>query len=408
MTPQESDAVIVLGGSWQQCPLVEVIRRRGLRSVVFDGDRNARGAEIADDFRLVDIADADACVREARSCAPRAVITTGTDWAIHSWAAIGTALDLAAPPARAAAILVDKERQAEVAESLRVPIPQSRFASTHQEVAAAADVVGFPLIVKPIDASGSRGVRRVDTRAGLQAAAREAVGESRSGRVVLQEVLTGVEFGCQVLVTPDGVRDVWVHNDDVLPPPLMGPLGHSLPFDTPSALPRIHEIVSKMAGAFEGFSGVLNFDFFLRDAEPVFLEVSGRLGGGCLPALIKRYSGTDLHDCLLLLALDRRVELGSARVHDAVAAVHVGSPRPGLAMRIDASRAIYLPGVTDVEIHLTNGSPVRAYRNAGDAVATVFTCGVDADCARGIAQQASALVRVEVTDATASAKGDGA
>lgn len=100
----------------------------------------------------------------------------------------------------ASALCMDKDRAHKLAALAGVDVPKSavfRRGTAPEEIAAAADKLGYPLFVKPVRAGSSFGISRVGRPADLDAAVTEAL--RHDSEVLLEEAIPGFEVGCAVL-----------------------------------------------------------------------------------------------------------------------------------------------------------------------------------------------------------------
>ena len=119
------------------------------------------------------------------------------------------ALELAGVPvigcgALSSALCMDKDRAHKLAALAGVPVPRSalfRRGADQEEIAQAAQALGFPLFVKPVRAGSSFGVTRVAAPGQLPAAVALAFDNDRE--ILLEEAVPGFEVGCAVLGTEE-------------------------------------------------------------------------------------------------------------------------------------------------------------------------------------------------------------
>ena len=368
-----NETVLVLGGSWQQLELVRAVRRRGCRALVLDQDAHSPARLTADEFIQVDISDVESCVTIASQRDLAAVVSSGTDWAVASLAAIAEVLGLPGPSVTVASTLRDKEQIHKLARRTDVSMPEFGCVSDQVEATEVTRRLGLPVVVKPVDSGGSRGVRLVTQFECLGAALAEAFRWSRRGRLCIERYVDGIEFGCQAIVWPPGqVLALWAHNDELLPPPLLGPAGHSMPLSAGITEREVGRAVARFVSGLPPFTGALNFDFIWTPAQLVLLEVGCRFGGGCLPRLISFYDGTLVPDLLLQISLGDSPSVAPCP-HRPVAARHIGSAVDGVLAGVEVP---VWPGATEellsVEYHKRIGEPVSAMVNASSAIVTIY------------------------------------
>jgi len=120
-------------------------------------------------------------------------------------------------------IASDKSLTNQLLDSAGLPVPRAEVVTTEEEAAAAARRLGFPCVVKPLDGNHGRGVHLdLQDEAAVRAAFNGALGESRSGDVIVETYVAGNDYRCLVIggkvaaiaqrvpasVTGDGERTV--------------------------------------------------------------------------------------------------------------------------------------------------------------------------------------------------------
>ncbi len=214
----------------------------------------------------------------------------------------------------------DKALSRQLLADHQVPSARSMQASNPDEAAAHADLIGYPVVVKPRSQAGSAGVVRADNaaqvRAAFERAAHETVlGLDRYGApgVLVEEFLDGPEISVETAVLgPGEVRLLAVTRK--LPTPAGAATtqeyGHVVDSRDPLLTdPQLARVVTGAAHAFGLTLGVLCIEVKLTDTGPRIVEVNGRIGGDLLPVLVERALGLDLAQIAADLATGSRPEL---------------------------------------------------------------------------------------------------
>lgn len=378
--------------------VIQAAHARGFQVCVMDANPCAVARPCSDEFYAVDISDVESCRLAARTISPSAVLTTGTDSSVVSVAAIAGDLGIPGLTVEQAQELSDKERIHEVAERTGVRMPRHvSVGSVGAAVHAAGELRG-PWVCKPVDRGGSRGVTVITSADSIPSAASYALAESRIGRMCLEELVEGPEFGCQVYVpAPDRVGAIWTHSDQIIAGPSPGPVGHAFPFTHPTGGPAVEDSVERLLSGIPGFVGFLNFDFIWGVDGPVLLEVGPRLGGGSLPGLLKFHTGQDPNNFVLDVALGYPRSWVSGPLMP-VAARHVLSEVHGSFKGVNVPADLAAEeNLLSLVVHGVVGQAVRPYLNAADAVATVYVRGDDERDAVQRALEFSSRITVEVS-----------
>jgi len=240
-------------------------------------------------------------------------------------------------------------------------------------VTEAARRLGYPVVIKPVSLSGSRGVIRADddvqatAATGRIEALLERIGEPGTALLV-ESFVTGPEFALEGLLS-SGRLEVLTLFDK--PDPLDGPFFEETIYLTPSALApeaqgAISDLVSDAAAAIGLAEGPVHAEVRLspRDGtagRPVLIEVAARtIGGRCASAL--RFStGVTLEEIVLAHALGRVGELDTTRGDGASGVMMLPIPRSGILVGVGGrERALEVPFVRALDITVAPRHRVEA------------------------------------------------
>ncbi len=286
LSTEDRPTILVLGAALMQRPAYEAAQRRGWRAVAVDRDPHSSSRALASDFLQVDIADHEEVARLAAEYAQlnpvHGVFTCGTDFS-YSVAVTAKRLGLPGMPPEVALRASNKELMRDCFHHGSIPSPPHRALPDFSDATLAAVVedLGFPLVVKPVDNMGARGIRLVHDKNQLQAAVQLAVGQSRTGRVILEQLIDGPEYSIDALVFDGRIVIVGVGDRHIFFPPYFVEMGHTIPTVLSG---------SEYATLIEGFRsavrvlgieyGAAKGDVFLSDGKAVVGEIAARLSGG--------------------------------------------------------------------------------------------------------------------------------
>jgi biotin carboxylase len=304
-------SILVLGAGIMQIPALEAARRNGWNLIVADGNPNALGRRMADSFHVVDLKDLDGLLELAQSYHARGlldgVFTAGTDFSA-SVAYVTERLGLPGISYETARNATDKVRMRRMLAAAGVPSPGFCAVSSPEEL-DDAELPPYPLVVKPVDNMGARGVRRVEDRRTLELAVADALGFSRSGRVIVEEFIDGPEFSIDALVIAGELHVCGIADRHIRFPPYFIEIGHTMPTAYGAAEQRaVSEVLANAARALGIENGAAKGDIFLTERGAVVGEVAARLSGGYMSGWTYPYaSGVPLTEAGMRLALGLEV-----------------------------------------------------------------------------------------------------
>ena len=245
------------------------------------------------DHREADLKDRDAVFAAAAELAaahPVSGVITWEEMNIALAAETGARIGVRTLPVDAARACRDKARQRETFQEQGVPSARFRLAGTAAEAVAAADSLGYPVVVKPRGRAASVAVQIVRTEAELRAAFDFARGSEAAaiddGLVLVEEFLVGEEISV----------DSWVLDGRVEPyvtalkrtdyPPFFEEVAHVAGNVLDSATEAAVRDVVVRANRALGVDRTLTHTELMLTAEgPKVIEVNGRLGGELIPRL---------------------------------------------------------------------------------------------------------------------------
>jgi biotin carboxylase len=317
--------LLVLGAGRHQAPLIRRAEARGIAVVASDYHADAPGKRHASFPADVDALDVEANVALARRHDVSGVVTTGTDMAVVTMAAVAAALDLPCYlTPQAALVATNKVLMAEAFGRHDVRRPPSYEVSDPRWSGADAPP-RFPLVVKPADSQGQRGTTRVDAPDALGDAITDALRWSRSGRAVVDEFVPGYEVTVSAWVV-DGDPHILAVTDRVTynPPPSIGiAFQHVFPsLHAAGLLSAITRQVEGVTSAYGMKEGPLYIQMLVGDGDVFVVEAGGRVGGGHEASLIPRATGVDMTDRVIDLALFGTAEPVGFRYDDTEPQAH--------------------------------------------------------------------------------------
>ncbi len=353
--------VMILGAGVMQLPAIRIARDQGWRVAAADADASAPGAALVDEFLHVDLKDRDALESAARrlreSGGLDGVFTAGTDFSANvAW--VAARLGLPGIPYEVALDASHKGRMRARFEAAGVPSPRFVTVGSDEDPTLAAERVGFPLVVKPVDNMGARGCRLVTAAREYGPAIAEALRSSRSGRAIVEEYVEGPEFSLDAIVHGDRVELCGVADRHIAFAPFFVELGHTMPSAyPPDAIAEVVRVFELGVRALGLGPGAAKGDIKLGKRGAVVGEIAARLSGGYMSGWTYPYaSGVDPTLAALRVAVGLPPgDLAPRR--DWVSAERAFISIPGTVSRLLGEREARLdPYVKDVFLRLAPGS----------------------------------------------------
>ncbi len=404
--------ILIVSGGIEAVPGIRRARELGLHVVVSDGSPDAPGLRAADERLLASTYDVAATVAAARryhrEVRPLDGVTCIASDVPVTVAAVAAELGLPGVPLEAARLSADKLAMKRRLAEHGVAVPWFTETPTAADLRRQVAAQGYPLVVKPCDSRGARGVLLLrDGRADPEWAHVTALRESPSGRVMVERFLAGPQVSTESLVLDGVAHTVGLidRNYELLErfaPHVIedgGELPSRLPADTQAA---IHELIQRAVEAFALRTGVVKGDVVVCDGTPYVIEIALRLSGGyqCTHE-IPLATGVDFVGQALALALGetRDPEELRPRWSKGVAQRWM-FPAPGRVRRIAGAASVAArPEVALCELRVGVGDTVAPPTSHTTRAGVVIATGATAAQAVGNARRAVADIEIETEPA---------
>ena len=166
---QDQGKVIVLPGGRYQVPLIRKARARGFWVVCADRDTNCAGKREADEFHVIGLNESERLLKLARAVRPRGIVTDQTDSGVSVVAWLSEKLGLPGIGPECAKLFTNKHMMRLFGREHGFATPAFQLCPDILSAQAAAQKIGFPVVLKPLDSQSSRGIHRIEDPASLAA-----------------------------------------------------------------------------------------------------------------------------------------------------------------------------------------------------------------------------------------------
>ncbi len=310
-------------------------------------------------------------------------------------------LGLAHNPVAAVAATRDKAEMRRLLAGGGVPQPSFAVAVPGEAVEAVAAPLGFPVVLKPLTLSASRGVIRADDEGGATAAAsriRSMLGDD-AAPLLVESFVAGPEFAVEALVT-DGRLDVLAIFDK--PDPLDGPYFEETLLVSPARVgaagkAALTEATAQAVAALGLRHGPIHAELRLGTGGPAVLEVAARsIGGLCGRALRFGLLGESLETILLRHALGYPAARPRPQA-PASGAMMLPIPAAGSLRAVHGlDDAAAVPGIAGIEITIPIGREVVPLPEGDRYLGFAFARGADADEVEATLREAHRRIAVVI------------
>ena len=291
--------VMVVGAGSGQVPIIDCCKRHGLFTIVISPFGPYPGIDIADKHINEDIYNVEELVKIGRTEGIDYVISDQSDFAVPIVAYIAEKLNLPGNSYETASTYTFKSKFRKYAADNNIPVPKYCVLDNNNSNISA---LRFPLVVKPADSQGSRGISKIDSLDELDPAVVEARKYSKYDKVVVEEFFQGKEVVCEGFVL-DGIyynvgfgdrcyfnlKDLFIPSKTIFPSTVNRGIKSKI-------IANEQKIASLLKPSF----GIVHSEYLVNDDGEFIVIESALRGGGVYIAshLIPLTTGVDLTEAL--------------------------------------------------------------------------------------------------------------
>jgi biotin carboxylase len=396
--------VAVTAGKWQKHAIRQA-KLAGFKIVTIDDDPHAEGFSDSDLALCMDIFDVDGIQKELskHKIRPDGVSSFTSEAGMKTAAALRTIYSLPGISLKDIDLFINKATQRHRWGQHNVPGPKWFKASTTEEFQQKVKGLKFPVIVKPADGSGSRGITKLSSHHGeIEFACNEAFKSSQSNCIIVEEFINGTEYTAEVFADRGVIsvlaitqkKKVAGTNDTVA-------LELASPMISIKKLQTIKSAVKKAYQSLNLQDGPGHIELIITDQQEIFfVEAAGRGGGFMVfDKLVPAISGVNIALATALNACGKQVgELMSETISPRNSAVLRFIPsKPGKVVGIDGFDNIRKIDNVEAESFVQLGDLMSSAVHDGDRMGYIFSQAKTPKDALELANKAEQLITFTVT-----------
>lgn len=391
--------ILILGAGVYQVPLIKKAKEMGLYTIVASIPGNFPGFKYADKIVYENTVAADAILKIAQEEKIDGICTTGTDVAIATIGKVCDAMGLRGVSEVGANTACDKSLMKKAFQKYGVRSAQCRYVSLDSsldEISSICDEIGYPVIFKAIDSSGSRGITKVESKADIEKAYLAVQNVTRHNEYLIETYLNGDEFGAQAFVQDGKLEFVLPHGDYVFKGDTGVPIGHYAPYDLPNLDNEIKLQTQRAVEAMGIDNCAINADFMLCDGKVYVLEMGARGGATCLIELVGLYYGYDYYEKILRVALGEKVDFSPTNNERVPNASHlITSDINGTIVDI-VNETNNNSNIVDVSFDYDIGAQVNKFKVGPDRIGHIIVTGNTLENAQENLEKAMNQIHIKI------------
>lgn len=287
--------LLLLGGGHAEIPLIQAAQSLGYFVITTGNAREGLGHPYADKNVFADFSDKNAMLELARAEGVSAVCSGCNDFALLSTVYVCEKLGLPGHDSYETSLLIHhKDKYRALAERLEIPTPRARVVRSLDEFKSVIETLNFPLIVKPVDLTGGKGIHRANNVDEALAAYADAVARTREDHVVVEEFVIGTNHGFSCFLKNGKVAFYFADNEQYYLNKYMVSGANTPSTTSAHGLQLLVEYSERIASNLNLVDGILHIQYIEKaDGTPYIIEICRRPPGDLYIKFVKYATGVD-------------------------------------------------------------------------------------------------------------------
>ncbi len=398
--------LMLLGGLRYLLPVIEAAHRHSIHVISVDYLPDNIAHKYSDEYHNVSIIDKEAVLELAKRLQIDGIMSFAVDPGVVSAAYVAEKMGLPFQCSyEAACILQNKSRFRQFLADNGFNVPNARGYSEAGEALKDVDYFNWPVIVKPVDSAGSKGVTRVDDPADLPAAIAHALDCSPSRHFIIEDFLE--KQGCSSdtdSFSVDGELVFCTFNNQYFDDAAENeytPAAYSWPSSMPQvAQDELRSELQRLMKLLKMRTGLYNIETRLcTNGKAYIMEVSPRAGGNRLAEMLKYVTDEDIIERATLAAVSEPFEpinVGMDQNRQQIVEIILHANQSGAFSHLEIAPELQ-PLILEEDLWVKPGTMVETFTGANMAIGTLALKASSNDDVYQVIQQAKQGVKVVVS-----------
>lgn len=280
--------LLFLGGGYADIPLIKASKRLGYYVITSGNKSNDLGHQYADEYQYVDFSKKNEVLKLAKKLKIDKICPNCNDFSAISSAYVAEILNLGGhDPLEICETLHHKDKFRTFAMDHDIPTVPARSFIPSKRCLNWSEKVGFPLLVKPVDMTGGKGISKVNDSEELNYAYTKAVQVSHSKRVLIEKFIEGSNHGFSAILKKKKVVFAFTDNEHYYLNPFMVSAASTPTFLKDNARNKLIKLTEKIANILSLVDGIIHIQYIYSEDEPIIIEICRRPPGDLYVNLVE-------------------------------------------------------------------------------------------------------------------------
>ena len=371
--------LMLLGGLRYLIPVIEVAHRHGFHVITVDYVPDNIAHKYSDEYYNVSTMDKEAVLELAQRIQIDGIMSFAIDAGAVSAAYVAEKMGLPFQCSyESTCILQDKALFRDYLAKNGFNTPKAKGYSSIDEAMKDIDGFSWPIMVKPVDSCGSKGVVKIEKREDLRKSIEFAISESHNGHFIIEDFLVaeGCSSGSESFFV-DGELRYNAFYDQLFELNLSNPFVPMVErwpsAKDESVLEDVRQQLQRLGNLLGFRTGIFNVEWRVSKGRVYLMEVSPRAGGNRLAEILNYATDVDIIEAETL----KSVGYDCSDVHEPnyngdYAIYNLHSIRHGRFKKLVIDPAFEKKYVIEKEVRVADGAIVEPFAGANTSLGTLF------------------------------------
>lgn len=370
--------LMLLGGIRYLLPVIKAAHEQGYYVITADYLPDNIAHKYSDEYVNVSIIDKEAVLKVAQEKQVDGIMSFGVDPGVVSASYVQGKMGLPSfGPYESVCILQNKDLFRAFLAEHGFNVPKAKGYESVVDALADKEILDYPVIVKPTDSAGSKGVTRVDTPEQLKAAVLYAFDKSISGHIIIEDFIE--KQGCSSdtdSFSLDGMLKFVSFNAQYFDTKAANPYTPAA-YTWPSTYTKEQETyltseIQRLITLLGMKTNIYNIETRIgTDGKPYIMELTPRGGGNRLCEMLRYATGVDMITAMTRYIVGDSVPVVEQKPYNGHwAEVILHADKAGVFDHIEISKE--LPAlIVEEDLWVEKGDRINAFEGANDAIGTL-------------------------------------
>jgi biotin carboxylase len=369
--------LLMLGGLRYLIPVIKAAHELGYYVITCDYLPDNIAHKYSDEYHNVSIIDKEAVLSLAEKLCVDGIMSFAVDPGVVTTAYVAEKLGLPCHPYASVQLLQNKALFRRFLYENGFNVPKAKGYMSIDDAYADIDYYDWPVIVKPVDSAGSKGVTKVEEKEKLKEAVLHAQKFSVSGEIIIEEFIEKEGYSSDTdSFSINGKLDFISFCDQYFDDEASNPYTPSA-YTWPSTMSidaqkELSKELQRLCDLLHLQTSVYNIETRVgKNGKAYIMEVSPRGGGNRLSEMLYYATGVDLIKNAVRAAVGDEVIGVTQKAYNGYwAEIILHADEDGIFQKLEIADAVK-PNLIEEDLWVQAGDAVKAFNGANDAIGTL-------------------------------------